>query len=99
MISWPGNASLISLKIGSTSAPPYAPTVVSTAGTPSSFAARASAAVLLMRRLWSMECTFTATAGWWSMSTSTEFSVVSSFGLSVMTLSSPSGRRRPDLGR
>src|SRR6267378_1087017 len=80
-----GKASLISLKIGSTRTLHSAPTVVSTVGTPNAFATCARAATLLTSRPRSMECTLMATAGWWSMSTRTEFSIVSSFGLFIMS--------------
>src|ERR1700730_1271200 len=45
-----GNTSLISLKMGSTSTLPCAPMVVSTVGTPRSFAARARPATLSISR-------------------------------------------------
>src|SRR5882762_1723134 len=89
-----GKASVISLKRGSTSTLPWAPTVVSTVGTPNAFATCERAATLLTRRPRSMERTLMATAGWWSMSTRTEVSIVSSFGLFVMSRSPfQSGRR------
>src|SRR6267143_2431843 len=80
-----GKASVISLKRGSTRTLPCAPTVVSTVGTPNAFATCARAATLLTSRPRSMECTLMATAGWWSMSTRTEFSIVSSLGLFIMS--------------